>query len=292
MEGHSPMKRDYRLFIDERGNHHMTEIATEGNRRLTLVGAIVELGSYESTFIPALRDIKRRHFSSDVDTPVVLHWEDVLQRNGIFSVLEEDADRDKFNRDIVSFYASQGYRLVAVVIDKVEHRKRYGSAAQHPYHYCAEVLLERYCMFLRRVKGAGDVYAESRGKNREDVVLQEAFREFCTDGTSYISSEQICSVLSNKEIQFRTKQENVYGLQLCDMLAHCCENDVLKTYGHAKDFKSAFMRRVSAAIATKYRRNQSGDPRGWGQILLSAEKTATPKQASTGRATTPEGAVR
>jgi hypothetical protein len=146
-------------------------------------------------------------------------------------------------------------------------------------------------MFLRRVKGAGDIYAESRGKNNEDPRLQEEFARFCRDGTSYVSNDHICSVITNNEIQFRAKKENVYGLQLADMLAHCCEIDVLRTYGHRITFNSSLVRRVSDAIRSKYRKDRLGNPKGWGQILLSAEKTATPGRALSGRATMPEGTV-
>jgi len=280
------------LFIDERGNHHMTAKATDGNRRLTIVGAIIGQERYKTLFVPEFRSLKRKFFSDDLDTPVVFHWEDVVQRRGMFSVLKDAKIRNQFNRDIVSFYSTQEYRLVAAVIDKVEHRERYGSKAQHPYHYCVEVILERYCRFLRAVNGVGDVYAESRGRNREDPLLQAEFARFSRDGTYYVSSGLINALIINKEIQFRAKQENVYGLQLPDMLAHCCELDVLRTFGHQIEFSSALVRHVSQAISTKYRRDREGNPRGWGQILLSAKKSATPKVNPTGRATTPEGAVR
>lgn len=67
------------------------------------------------------------------------------------------------------------YTLCAVVLDKKSHLERYQKSAFHPYHYCTNVLLERYVFYLQENGGRGDVLAEARGK-REDHALKEEYK--------------------------------------------------------------------------------------------------------------------
>jgi hypothetical protein len=285
-------KERYRLYIDERGNPHLSDTATAGNRYLTLLGSVLQYEYYTAKFRPELAAIKRKFFSNDPDIPIILHLEDIVQRNGVFNILEDPTIRDDFNRSMTDFYTSQSFTLIAVAVDKTSHRLRYGRQAKHPYHFCIESMLEQYCIYLLTRQGVGDIYAESRGR-KEDALLQLAFHQLCQHGTKYLSSAQIRSCIHCDEIEFREKKDNVYGLQLSDLLVRCSQSDVLASHGIDGRAPSSYQAYISKTIQPKYKLNlATGHPKGGGLVLLSAEKTAAPDECLVGRATTAEAAVR
>ena len=81
---------------------------------------------------------------------------------------------DAFNKDILEYFSKMNYVLITVVIDKKYHKDKYGDSAMHPYHYCVNAMLERYCGFLKINKKYGDVLVESRG-GIEDKLLKESY---------------------------------------------------------------------------------------------------------------------
>lgn len=277
-------RKEYRLFIDERGNHHMSPKGLEGNRYLTLLGVVVSLDWYHANLHPALLAFKRHHFSSDVDQPVILHHEEVIGRRGVFEVLKDPGRSLAFNCGLIEFYRQQKFGLIAVTVDKIAHKHRYGPEAAHPYHYCARALLERYVLALRERQATGDVFAESRGP-KENAMLQASYEELWNNGSGYVSNYQFKLRLRGRSIEFRTKPDNTYGLQVADMLVPYAESDVLNAFG-VPTKRSLLGERVCAAIQGKYRGAHIGIPKGYGQILLSAEKTATASNCQPERATT------
>ena len=178
-------QRTFRLYIDESGNHQM---GGKCERYLGLLGVIIPLDTYGSIFKPAMLRIKREYFSGDPDSPILFHREEVTQRKGPFAVLDNDSHRAKFNGAMLDFYRTQTYTLIAVVIDKESHRNVYRSAAKHPYHYCAEAMMERYFFFLSECGGRGDVFAESRSGD-QDRLFQAEWQRLCHRGNFYIRAQ-------------------------------------------------------------------------------------------------------
>ena len=60
----------------------------------------------------------------------------------------------------------------------------------------------------------------------EDALFQREYARLLIDGTSYVSSAWFRQQL-RPGIEFRTKQDNVSGLQLADLLARPCGEKVL-----------------------------------------------------------------
>ena len=58
---------------------------------------------------------------------------------------------------------------------------------------------------------------EQRGK-REDARLHEHFQRLCSRGTGYVSPERIQSYCQN--IAFKSKSDDVNGIQLADLIAY------------------------------------------------------------------------
>jgi Protein of unknown function (DUF3800) len=111
------------------------------------------------------------------------------------------------------------YITNTILIDKHEHAKRYGEWQYNPYHYCMLALVERYVLWLRRNHLTGDVLAESCGK-REDKALKTAFRYIYENGTENIPPETVQQHLTSREIKLQSKDANICGLQLVDMIAN------------------------------------------------------------------------
>lgn len=257
-------RREYRLYIDENGSHGRPRADDAGeNRYLCLIGCVIPRDTYISTFDPALAELKRRYFGTD---EVNLHKMDIDKRHGQFAVLADQVTRHSFNCDMVSLYRQTEFAVISVTIDKVLHYERHGGSAWHPYHYCAELMMERYCFYLGGVGGVGDAAAESRNPT-DDAKLAARWNECYENGTGYIRDGQQKTVLMNGFLQFKTKRDNIPGLQLADMLASTTKEDTLIANGRRRLFRDRGDMYVAAAIECKYHRR--GDQiNGCGRVLL------------------------
>jgi len=261
------MKR-YRLYIDESGDHTYRDIEDPAKRYLGLIGCFIETEVYRTQFHPALEALKQTFFPHSPDEPVILHRKDVINRRGPFWRLRDPKYERRFNQALLDFLESQDYWLVTVVIDKKAHIERYGAAAYHPYHYCLAVLLERYCGFLNRFHAQGDVMAESRG-GKEDQQLKAAYHRVYENGTYFREAEFFQRVLTSKEIKLKPKLANIAGLQVADLLAYPCKQEILVTERRIEDPGEVFGKEICHRIAPKYnRRYLDGRVWGYGKVFL------------------------
>jgi hypothetical protein len=261
------MKR-YRLYVDESGDHTYRDIEDPAKRYLGLTGCFVESEAYRTRFYPAFEALKQVHFPHSPDEPVVLHRKDLINRRGSFWRLRDPENERWFNENLLRFLADQEYLLITVVIDKKTHIERYGGAAYHPYHYCLATLLERYCGFLNRFNVQGDVMAESRG-GTEDRRLKAAYRKVYESGTYLHDAEFFQRVLTSQEIKLKPKSANIVGLQVADLLAYPCKQEILMMEGRIEDPGEVFGKEICRCIAPKYnRRYFDGRIRGYGQVFL------------------------
>ncbi|WP_203310525.1 hypothetical protein [Sphingomonas beigongshangi] len=84
--------------------------------------------------------------------------------------------------------------------------------------------------FLERAGTIGDIMPESR--QGKDGVLQAEYNKIRVEGTRYRNPAAIESSLRGKTLKFRTKKDNIAGLQLCDLLAHPSHIFVRERMGH------------------------------------------------------------
>jgi hypothetical protein len=260
------MKR-YRLYIDESGDHTFGDLVDPARRYLGLTGWLVESEVYRTQFYPALETLKQERFPHSPDEPVILHRKDLINRRGPFWRLRDTENERRFNEDLLRFLTDQEYLFITVVIDKKTHVERYRSAAYHPYHYCLAALLERYCGFLNRFDAQGDVMAESRG-GTEDRHLKTAYRRLLESGTYFHDAAFFQRVLTSKETKLKPKSANIAGLQVADLLAHPCKQEILVAEGRIQDTGGPFGKEICRCVATKYNRRYSdGRVKGYGQVF-------------------------
>lgn len=254
----------YRLYVDEVGNPGFGARLQHANERyLSLTGVIIELHHVDSIVAPEIDALKRRYFTTHADEPLVLHRKELVNRKHPFQSLRDPDIGRAFDADLLRLLRSLEYKAITVVIDKHEHLQRYKVWHYDPYHYCQEVLLERYVLWLEHENATGDVMAESRG-GREDLRLKESFTRIWREGTRYVPATQFASRLTSKQLKVKTKANNIAGLQLADLLAHPSFKYVL-----CRRQKVAQPRTFGAEIAQilvdrKYVRSGSGTLDGWG----------------------------
>jgi len=266
------MGRLYRLYMDESGDHHYHDYSNSkyeepSLRYLGLMGVIIEKGTYQKAHAD-LEALKQKHFVYDPDEPVIFHRTDVIHKRGPFSVLRDSRKEKEFNDDLITYFKMLDFTLIVVVIDKKVHIERYKKSAYHPYHFALVAMLERYCGFLNFWNSRGDALAEQRG-GEEDRSLKEAYSYIFSNGTYFRQPPFFQRALTSKEIKIKNKKANIAGLQIADLLAHPCKQDILLEEGKAKCKEDAFGRNICEAIKSKYNvQIYSQRVKGYGRVFL------------------------
>ncbi|NLX39279.1 MAG: DUF3800 domain-containing protein [Methanothrix sp.] len=265
----SKMKKRYRLYVDESGDHTTGDLDENNNRYLCLVGTFIESHNYNSCFHSTMEALKDIHFHQCPDNdPVIFHRRDIVDKKGVFKVLRDKEKEIAFNIDLQKFFASQEYVIIGVTIDKKNHYERYGNAAFHPYHYCLAVLLERYCGYLNFYNAVGDVMVESRGRT-EDEKLNRAYDYLFNFGTRYHKPSFFNQTLTSHKIKMKKKDKNISGLQLADLLAYDIKKQILVEKGLIADDRTDFALKLSEIMNGKYNcRKSEGRIWGYGKVLL------------------------
>lgn len=225
---------EYTMYVDECGNADLKSSGNPNHRFLSLTGLILKRKDVVRVLLPALDDLKSEIFGAhpDDEVPIVLHRRDLLDRKRPpFDVLASDPVKSaEFDRRLLHLINTLDYTLVTVVIDKLEHVKKYVVMQHEPYHYCMQVLLERYVLFLKRNGSTGDVLAESRN-GKEDKLLGEVYTKFHASGSDFVSYKFAQTHLTTGQLKLKKKLHNIAGLQLCDILAYPSRRILLVSRG-------------------------------------------------------------
>ena len=257
----------HRMYVDEVGNSDLGASEDPNHRYLSLSGVIADLDYVERELHGAIEELKAKYFDSHPDDPVILHRKELVNKKPPFQALKDPLVEERFNAELLSLLKRLDFRVITVVLDKLEHRRRYDLWRFDPYHYCLHILLERYVFFLRDVGGRGDVMAESRGGN-DDLRLKASFRRAYEKGTDYMKPELLAQFLSSKELKVKPKQVNVAGLQLADLVAHPSYKWCLRQSG-GDITMPPFGAKISELLEdSKYYRSTSGKVEGYGRKIL------------------------
>lgn len=265
-----------RIYIDESGDpaYHPYEVFDEPEKRyLGLTGCFFDMSDYPAFQIEIER-LKAKHFAEypyrDHDEPLVLHRKAIINRRGAYSLLRDSAKEELFNHDLLALIRSTPFIIISVVIDKKAHLQRY-KYPEHPYYYCLEAILERYCGYLDHVEARGDVMAESRGST-EDTALKKEYVRIYHVGTRYLPSEMAQRVLTSSQIKIKPKIANIAGLQLADLQAFPVKQEILLEEGRISDPGDVFGKRICEVVAPKFNRNpHTGQVEGYGKKFLRGE---------------------
>ncbi len=194
----------YRIYIDEVGNSDLNSSSNEEHRFLCLTGVIFNLQYVSNTLQPEIESLKARYFNSHPDEPVIFHRKELIYKKYPFQGLKYPEVEEKFNAEFLNLLSRWEYTVISVVLDKLEHNTNYSETWKYdPYHYCQEIILERFRLFLNIQGAFGDVMIESRG-GKEDMRLKKSFRRL---------SDSIISILENGKFFTYKNQIIGYGLK-------------------------------------------------------------------------------
>jgi hypothetical protein len=255
----------YRLYIDESGTHSYSMSQQADKRYLALTGIAIRQDLIEGDLQPRMRRLKAI-ISPDPDEKFTLHREEIIKRSGPYSRLTDPLIEAKWNQGIFSLVDGLEFTVFTVVIDKIAHKTKYFNPA-HPYHYCLEIILEKYVSFLVSVDGRGDVLAEARGK-KEDDALKIEYSRFYENGTDYVQSDIMQQRLTSKKVKLKPK-DSIAGLELADLIVLASKLDVLLISSKAERIASKFMQQLIPKLQPKYYRNRStGKISGYGKKMI------------------------
>lgn len=210
----------FRLYVDEVGTDDLTHTEKDKHRYLSLTGVAMRVDYARDQLTPNMNLIKSKIFDHDPDvSPIIFHRTDIMGFNGTYECLRDEEKRAKFDKAILALMERSEYTVITALIDKKWMLGQRHWKKTHPYHYLMEILVEKYAQFLERKGSIGDIMPEAR-LGPKDKQLQQAFEIVKEDGTQYLSGKRIQSVIRANNLKFRTKKDNIAGLQLCDLIAH------------------------------------------------------------------------
>ena len=257
----------YRLYIDEVGNSDLGSSKDPNHRYLSLTGVIFELEYISTTVFPSIENLKHDYFNSHPDEPVILHRKELVNKKYPFANLRDPVVEDAFNKSLLDLLQNLDYAIITVAIDKLEHNQRYQVWRFDPYHYCLEVMVERYVLWLKSKSAVGDIMVESRS-GKEDLRLKTAFEGVYTNGSGFIESEVFAAHLTSRQLKVKPKSTNIAGLQLADIIAHPSFRAVLARK-ELLSLPDNFGGKIGKILEDKkYVRSPEGQIDGWGTKWL------------------------
>lgn len=253
----------YRLYLDEVGTDDLVHLEKDNHRYLSLTGVAIKLQHVGDVLNPSVRKLKQSVFNIDPDDNIHFHRSDIVGKKGVFGQLRDANKLAEFDRGIASIINDTEYTVITAVVDKLAMSRKGYWATTHPYHYLMEILVEKYAQFLERKKSIGDIMPEAR-RGKKDKALQLEFERVKENGTKFVSSERIGSVIRANKLKFRTKEHNISGLQLCDLVAHPSLMHIRDSQGHAVTLGAFAIKVRNTLEASKYDRSYYGKINGYG----------------------------
>lgn len=254
----------YRLYVDEVGTDDLLHLDIDRHRYLSLTGLVMNLDGLEENLTVKLNWIKTEILGHDPDDPIVFHRKDILGRKGPYGCLVDPQKNAKFDRAIIRMIESTQFDVITALIDKKWMVRQKHWIKSHPYHYLMEILVEKYAQFLERRQDIGDIMPEAR-QGKKDELLQCYFQEVKNKGTEFLTTDRIHRVIPSRNLKFRTKKNNIAGLQLCDLIAHPSHIYVRECMGHNNVNLGPFSSQIIRILEkSKYDRSKSGKIIGYG----------------------------
>ena len=259
--------KKFRLYIDESGTHDYSVADDIKHRYLGLTGIIISDKENIEVLQPRLLEMKRL-VASDPDELPILHREEIVNKKGDFAKLNDPEIEKQFNNKLFDLLDNMDFTICAVVLDKKSHYERYQKSAYHPYHYCMNVLIERYVFCLQEKGARGDVLAEARGQ-KEDQALKEEYKRFYEGGTYFCKPPFVQQFLTSKEIKIKPKSKMFVGLEFADLLSLATKLDILENNKKIPALNENFCKVVVGKIQKNYRCSPSKKIDGFGRKLIS-----------------------
>lgn len=205
----------YCLYMDESGNHGLTQV-DESFPVFLLCSVLIAESDYDA-IRNSINEVKRQFWNN---IHVIFHSRDIRKCDKEFAVLFDLEKKAQFYNGINKIVAENNYTIIASAIRKDEYIKRFGRLANDVYEIALSFIIERAIFLLDDIRDSNkelEIIIEKRG-NKEDKQLHEHFQRLMARGTGYVSAERLRAY--KLTINFKSKRENINGLQLADLVAY------------------------------------------------------------------------
>jgi hypothetical protein len=213
----------YTLYIDESGDHGLSNLNPDFPIFL-LCGIVISSDEYEKLRI-GFNQIKQEIWKSE---HIIFHSRDIRKCEKEFKYLFDLELKARFYTMLDKVISESNYSIISSAILKENYIKKYGKLSDDVYEISLSFIIERTVFFLDSLKPediALEIIIEKRG-NKEDNKLREHFQRLLARGTGYVTSERLNTY--NVQIHFKSKKENINGLQLADLIAYPIARYVLE----------------------------------------------------------------
>lgn len=205
----------YYLFLDESGDHGLSTINPEFPVFL-LCGVIFSRDNYLN-FRTHLNRLKEHFWGGNT---AILHSRDVRKCEKEFTILFDLGVKREFYEMLNSILSEEEYTVINAAIRKEAYVRRYGRLSSDVYEIALSFIIERTVFLLDEISDEQKqlkIIIEKRGK-KEDTRLKEHFQKIVSRGTGYVSAARVNAY--KIQIEFKSKRENINGLQLADLIAY------------------------------------------------------------------------
>ncbi|WP_246008106.1 DUF3800 domain-containing protein [Chitinophaga lutea] len=201
--------------MDESGDHGLTQVDDRFPVFL-LCGVLVQENDYQA-IRNSINAVKLEFWNN---IHVIFHSRDIRKCEKEFSVLFDLEKKQRFYERINDVVRENNYTVFASAIRKDKYINRFGRLGNDVYEIALSFIIERTIFFLDDIRDDQkelQIIIEKRGL-KEDRELHEHFQRLLARGTGYITPERLkgCRL----SISFKSKRENINGLQLADLIAY------------------------------------------------------------------------
>lgn len=212
----------YYLYMDECGNHVLS--LTDSFPVFLLCGVLISQDNYE-----LLRDrINKVKYTFWGYKEVIFHSRDIRKCEKEFVILFDKQVKDEFYRSVNDIITDNDYTVIAAAIRKTAYIEKSGRFSNDVYEVSLSSVIDRDIIFLDNIPGPEkelEVIIERRGR-KEDKQLEEHFQHLLATGTENVSAEKLSGY--QPTITFKSKKENINGLQLADLVAYPLAKHVME----------------------------------------------------------------
>ncbi len=177
-----------------------------------------------NAFKKAIDELKIEFWNT---TNVILHSRDIRKCEKEFEILFDVDVKKRFYKRVNEVLSIQGiYVIVCCSVQKEQCIEKHGMDADI-YGTALKYVIQRSIFCVDDISSEGgiiDVIVERRGK-REDTALLNYYNKLRFSGMHYISPERLAEHMGR--FGFSKKTENVFGLQIADLIAYPISRYVL-----------------------------------------------------------------
>ena len=149
------------------------------------------------------------------NTDIILHTADISRNKNGFEKLKDKKFRNIFFDKLNILMSELEYKVIACVIQKNEHIKKYSLSAIDPYILSLNILVEQFYLDLKHNKTKGCIFAEKRD-HILDNELQLSWLFLKIKGTKNIKGSDIDDCI--EDLHLESKKLNTNAIQLADLI--------------------------------------------------------------------------